>query len=191
MMLHAIVPVVLAVALDQAAIKEIEEFRKKHEEDYRRQYVTLAGLFALNDGVNTIGSAPASDIKLSASAPANVGRLIVSDTAVRFEPQPGANVRLEDRAVTAPIELKSDEKGPADELSVGGVSWWVHMSGDRRTIRIRDVNGAPAKAFAGFTWFPIDGKYRVVGRFIKDPSPATVKIPNQLGDEETYTTEGI
>jgi uncharacterized protein len=191
MMFRALLVMAFALSLDPAAVKEIEQFRAKHEEDYRRQYVTLAGLFDLKNGVNTIGSAATNDIKLPQPAPATVGRLIVSDTAVRFEPQAGAAVTLNDQPVTAPIELKSDEKSPADELFVGGVSWWVHMSGPRRTIRLRDVNGAPAKSFAGFHWFPIDAKYRVPGRFIKDPAPTMVKIPNQLGDEETYTTEGV
>ena len=68
---------------------------------------------------------------------------------------------------------------------------WVHMSGDRRTVRMRDVNGVAAKTFEGFHWFPIDAKYRVVGRFVRDAAPRVIKIPNQLGDEETFTTEGI
>src|SRR5262249_41098458 len=50
--------------------------------------------------------------------------------------------------------------------------------------------GETARAFDGFHWFPIDEKYRVTARFIKDATPRTVKIPNQHGDEETYTTEG-
>jgi uncharacterized protein (DUF1684 family) len=87
--------------------------------------------------------------------------------------------------------VKSDDKGPADDLTAGAVTFWVHMSGDRRTVRLRDPNGEPARAFAGFHWFAYDEKFRVVGRFIKDPTPHQVKIPNQLGDEETYTTEGI
>ena len=191
MLTRAIFAIALAFALDPVAVKEIEQFRAKHEEDYRRQYVTLAGLFDLNNGVSTVGSAADNDIRLPKSAPAHVGRLVVNDTSVRFEPQSGAGVMLKDRRVTSSIELSSDEKGPADELSIGGVSFWVHMSGERRTIRLRDVNGEPARAFEGFRWFPIDEKYRVPGRFIKDPTPTTVKIPNQLGDEETYTTEGI
>ena len=65
------------------------------------------------------------------------------------------------------------------------------MSGDRLTIRMRDVNAEPARTFEGFKWFPIDGKYRVTGKFIKDPAARSVRIPNQLGDEETYTTEGV
>jgi uncharacterized protein (DUF1684 family) len=181
----------LALVLDAATIKEIEQFRARHEEDYRRQFVTLAGLFNLKPGVNTVGSAASSDVRLPAAAPASVGRLIAGDAGVRFEPAAGATVTLKNQPVRTPIELASDEKGPADELTVGGVSFWVHMSGDRRTVRLRDVNGAPARAFEGFHWFPIDAKYRVVGRFVKDPVPSTVKIPNQLGDEETYTTEGV
>jgi uncharacterized protein (DUF1684 family) len=197
-----IVRTALAIALagavvDPAAVRETEQFRTKHEADYRRDYVTLAGLFSLHDGVNTVGSATTNAIVLPKPTPASVGRLIVSADRVRFEPAKAGTpegapyVTLKGRPVTAPIDLKSDEKDPADEHAVGGVTLWVHMSGDRRTIRIRDVNGAPAKAFEGFHWFPIDSTYRVTARFIKDPAPHDVKIPNQLGDEETYTTEGI
>jgi uncharacterized protein (DUF1684 family) len=184
-------------AVDPAAVRETEQFRTKHEADYRRDYVTLAGLFSLHDGVNTVGSAATNAIVLPRPTPASVGRLIVTAGRVRFEPAKAgtpegpSHVTLKGRPVTAPIDLRSDENGPADELAVGGVTLWVHMSGDRRTIRIRDVNGAPAKAFEGFHWFPIESAYRVTARFIKDPAPHEVKIPNQLGDDETYTTEGI
>jgi uncharacterized protein (DUF1684 family) len=192
----------LAIALagavvDPAAVRETEQFRTKHEADYRRDYVTLAGLFSLHDGVNTVGSAATNAIILPRPTPGSVGRLIVTAGRVRFEPakavppEGAPYVTLKGQRVTAAIDLTSDEKGPADELAVGGVTLWVHMSGDRRTIRIRDVNGAPAKAFEGFHWFPIESAYRVTARFIKDPAPHEVKIPNQLGDDETYTTEGI
>ncbi len=191
MIARAFLAVTLVVALDPAAVKEIEQFRAKHEEDYRRQYVTLAGLFDLKPGVNTVGSAAASDIKLPSPAPASTGTLVVSQAAVRFEPANGVHAKIKDREITSPTDLASDEKNAADEVVIGGVSFWVHMSGDRRTIRLRDVNGGPAKAFEGFRWFAIDEHYRVNGTFVRDKAPTTVKIPNQLGDEETYTTEGV
>jgi uncharacterized protein (DUF1684 family) len=192
MIARTVLAIALAlVAADPAAVRETEQFRANHEADYRREYVTLAGLFPLKEGVNTVGGAASNAIVLPKPVPPSVGRLVVSADRVRFEPATGAPVTFRDQPVTAPVDLKSDEKGPADQLVVGGVSLWVHMSGDRRTIRIRDVNGAPAKAFEGFHWFPIDQKYRVTGRFIRDAAPREVKIPNQLGDDETYTTEGI
>jgi uncharacterized protein (DUF1684 family) len=191
-MLRAMLVVAFAFAAsDPAHIAETDAFRKKHEEDYRRQYVPLAGLFSLKHGVNTVGSAPSNDIILPSTAPPNVGRLVVSADRVRFDPAPGARVTLKDRPVTSAIDVKSDDKGPADDLTVGAVTFWVHMSGDRRTVRLRDPNGEPARAFEGFHWFAYDERFRVAGRFIKDPTPHQVKIPNQLGDEETYTTEGI
>ncbi len=191
-MLRATVAVVLALAAaDPAHVAETEAFRKKHEEDYRRQFVPLAGLFALKDGVNMVGSGASNAVVLPRPAPATVGRLVVTADRVRFEPAAGARVTLKGQPVTRPIDLKSDEKGPADDLAVGAVTFWVHMSGDRRTVRLRDPNGAPARAFLGFRWFPYDEKFRVTARFIKDPAPRQVSIPNQLGDEETYTTEGI
>jgi len=192
MMSRAILAVALALAAaDPAVVKEIEQFRAKHEEDYRRQFVTLAGLGSIKEGVNTVGSAASNAVVLPKGAPASVGRLVVSPSVVRFEPAPGAKLTMKGQAVTAPVDLTSDEKGPADEIAADGITFWVHMSGDRRTIRMRDVNGEPARTFEGFKWFPIDEKYRVAGRFIKDPAPRSVRIPNQLGDEETYTTEGV
>jgi uncharacterized protein (DUF1684 family) len=192
MIVRMLFAIVLALAAaDPAAVKETEQFRARHEVDYRRDYATLAGLFSLKDGVNTVGSGASNAIVLPRPVPPSVGRLVVSASGVRFEPAAGASVTLNERPVVAPVELKSDEKGPADQLAVGGVSLWVHMSGDRRTVRIRDVNGTPAKSFEGFHWFPIDGQYRVTGRFVKDAAPRELKIPNQLGDEESYTTEGV
>jgi uncharacterized protein (DUF1684 family) len=192
MIARTLLAIALALAAaDPAAVQETEQFRAKHEADYRRDYVTLAGLFSLKDGVNTVGSAASNAIVLPTSVPPTIGRFIVSSARVRFEPAAGAPVTLKDQPITSPIDLTSDENGPADQLAVGGITLWVHMSGERRTIRIRDVNGEPARTFAGFAWFPIESKYRVTARFIKDPAPTQVQIPNQLGDEETYTTDGI
>jgi uncharacterized protein len=188
-----VVMALAGAALDPAIAKEINDFRAKHERDYRRQFVTLAGLSALKEGVNTAGSMSTNDVVLPASVPSVVGRFIVSRDRVTFEPHDGVEVVLKSQRVRTRVDLKADEAdGGPDELMLGhGVSMWVHMSGDRRTIRIRDDHGEPARTFKGFHWFPIDANFRIVGRFVKDAVPLTVKIPNQTGDEETYTTEGV
>ena len=179
-------------ALDPAVVKEIQDFRARHEVDYRRDYVPLAGLFSLDEGVHTAGSAPTNNIVLPKPVAPSIGRFVLKGGHVGFEPAPGAPVTLGEQPVTKPIDLKSDESGPADQLTIApGMTLWVHMSGDRWTLRMRDVNGEPARKFEGFHWFAIDPAFRVTARFIKDPAPRQVRIPNQLGDEETYTTEGI
>jgi len=129
---------------------------------------------------------------LPKSAPASVGRFVYQNNRVRFEPRAGAPVKLKNQPVTSPIELRSDGgTAPPDELVIGDLALWVHESGKRRAIRMRDPHGDVARSFAGFRWLPIDERYRVTGRFIKDPAPRTLLVPNQLGDEEVDTTEGV
>jgi uncharacterized protein (DUF1684 family) len=178
-------------AVDTVARKETEAWRAKHEADYRREYVPLAGLFALKAGPNTAGSAASNNIVLPKSAPAVIGRFVLNGKNVSFEPQSGAPVTLKGQPVTRSVTLKSDADAELDELAVGALTLWVHISGERPTIRMRDPNGETARTFRGFQWFPIEDSYRVTGRFIKDPAPREVRAPNQLGDEDVMQTEGV
>jgi len=166
-------------------------WRTKHEADYRRDWVSISGLATLKPGVNTAGSASTNDIVLPDSTPATVGRFVLGDAGVRFEPAPGAGVLLDKSPVSGPIDLRDDGAPEADELTIGEVRLVVHLSGDRRTLRIRDPNGPLARGFAGFTWFPIDSSYRVVGRFVPDAQPQHLRVVNTYADVDTYLSEGV
>jgi uncharacterized protein (DUF1684 family) len=182
----------IAAAPDASYRREVEKWRAKHEADYRKEYVGLAGLFALKPGASSAGSASSNDLVLPKSTPPHVGRFVLTGERVRFEPEAGVKVAIKGRELTGPVELKHDEvKDGPDELEVAGIALWVHLSGERRTIRMRDDHGEVARAFAGFRWFPIDEQYRVTARFIKDTASRSTHIPNQVGDEDVYTTEGV
>jgi len=188
----SVMPAGRIAAADAAHVKEVEAWRAKHEADYIKEYVPLAGLFFLRPSANTAGSASSNDIVLPKAVPASIGRFVYQNNTVRFEPRAGAPVKLKNQPVTSPVELRSDGgTAPPDELAIGDIALWVHESGKRRAIRMRDPHGDVARSFAGFRWLPIDERYRVTGRFIKDPAPRKLLVPNQLGDEEVNTTEGV
>ena len=172
-------------------IPAIEAWRARHEADYRRDYATIAGLFPLEQGPNTAGSAPGNDIVLPSSVPARIGTFVLTGKTVRFEPAPGANVRIKDQPVAAPRDLRDDSAPGPDELTIGAVRLVVHVSGEERTLRVRDPEGPQAKGFLGFAWFPIDLGYRVTGRFIRDAQPAQLSVVNTYGDVDQFTTEGV
>jgi uncharacterized protein len=175
----------------EAHVAAVETWRKSHEESYTRNYSTIAGLHTLADGPNTAGSDAAHDVVLPASVPPSIGRFVLTDNRVRFEPAAGGAVRLNDRLVTTPVDLR-DDGGPApDELTIGDVRLVVHVSGTTRSIRVRDPNGPLATGFLGFRWFPIDAAYRVTGRFIADREPRRLKVLNTYGDVDEYATEGV
>jgi uncharacterized protein (DUF1684 family) len=181
-----------AMAPDPGYVKKVEEWRARHEADYIRDFVPLAGLFYLDKREHTAGSAATNDFVLPGRAPAAIGRFIHEGDVTAFEPAPNVTVTYKGQPVVARIVLRPDGgSDPADELVVGDIALWVHRSGDRRAIRMRDPQGDVARSFAGFRWFPVDERYRTIGRFIKDPAPRELRIPSLSGDDQIYTTEGV
>jgi uncharacterized protein (DUF1684 family) len=176
---------------DEAYTASVNEWRAQHEASYREGYVTIAGLHALKEGANTAGSARTNDVVLPASVPATIGRFVLTGDKVRYEPAPNTPVAIAGQPVTSPLDLHDDATAEPDELVIGDVRMVVHPSGDTRSIRVRDPNGAEAKGFLGFTWFPIETKYRVTGRFIADAQPRKAKVVNTYGHVDEYTTEGV
>lgn len=170
---------------------QTEAWRAKHETDYRRDYASIAGLHFLVEGPQTAGSGADNDIILPPSTPARMGRFVLQGESVRFEPEPGAGVRLRDQPFTAPLMLVDDGAPKADELVVGHFRMVIHRSGARKSLRVWDPQGKEAAGFLGFRWFDIQPAYRVVGRFIPDAAPRTVKTVNTFGDDDSYTTEGV
>lgn len=169
----------------------VRQWRAKHEEDYRRGYVSIAGLHELKPGVNAAGSAGGNDVVLPPSTPAAVGRFVREGSNVRFEPETGVQVLLQDKPVTTAIVLRDDSTRQPDELVIGSVRIVVHRSGGHPTIRVRDPDGPQARSFAGFRWFPIDATYRVTGRFIKDGKVLPFKVANTYGGADEYSSEGV
>jgi uncharacterized protein (DUF1684 family) len=178
----------LDVAAHAAAV---EAWRAKHDDDYRRDWVSVAGLYPLKAGPNTVGRGSSNDIVLSAPVPESVGRFVLDKPRIVFEPAAGADVRMKGQALTGPTEVLGGDPPAAREITVGRVRLVIHTSGTTRALRVRDPDGPLAKGFLGFSWFPIDPTYRVVGRFIRDSTPRRLNVPNTLGDEDAYATDGV
>ncbi len=169
-----------------------EKWRAKHETDYRRDWVTIAGLHPLKPGAST---GRQRSVERHRPARGDTGE----PGPVRARPiRPSASSRrqsatvvLNGQAVTQPVELRDDRTPKADELVIGDVRLVVHVSGETKSLRVRDPNGELARGFLGFSWFPIDLQYRVVGRFIKDAQPQAVKVLNTFGELDEYKSEGV
>jgi uncharacterized protein len=172
-------------------VESVNAWRAKHEADYRRDWATIAGLHFLEPGTYSIGSAKGSDIVLPEGVPADIGRVVVADARVSYEPASGVAVSQNGKPLTGSVVLKAPGQDAADEVSVSDVKFAVHQSGKRLSLRVWDPDGEQARAFAGFTWFPIDANYRVVARFIPDAKPISLPVVNTYGDADVMPSEGV
>jgi uncharacterized protein (DUF1684 family) len=179
------------VAWNDEVVKEIEAWREKHEADYRRDWATIEGLYFLAPGTHTAGSGARNDIVLLPAFPERIGRFTLEHDVVTFDPELFVGVTINDRTPSAAVTLSDDDSDPTDEIEANGLSIVVHRTGERVALRVRNPNGERAKAFRGFSWFPISRDYRVLGRFIRDSVPHDEHVVNTFGDIDTYTSEGI
>jgi uncharacterized protein (DUF1684 family) len=176
---------------DLAAVEEAQDFRAAHEQSYRANWSTIAGLHFIGPGSHAAGSAATNDVVLPPSVPPVVGRFILDGGRVRFAPEPGVTTMLGGAPVTAAVDLADTSQPDTSRLTWGGVALVVHRSGDRLALRVWDPDGELARGFLGFSWFPIQADHRVTGRFIGDGQPRTLPVLNTFGDADMMRTEGV
>jgi uncharacterized protein len=171
---------------------EIRKFQLDREATLKSDtgWLTIAGLFFLSQPHTTFGSDPVNDIVLPASAPARAGAFELHDGKISVTASPGVSFQLADKTITS-AEIKSDAAGPPDRLGLGDLQLWVHMSGDRPSIRLRDKNSKLRKGFVGTSWFPVNTSYRVEAAYQPYDKPKALQVPNILGDIDTMPVPGI
>jgi uncharacterized protein (DUF1684 family) len=188
----------IAARADEASAyrASVEKWRQEYEADLTSDHgwLTISGLFWLHEGENRFGSDPTNDIVLPESAPAEAGYFEFHAGKTIAHIQPSVAATLNGKPVETAELLPDSSLGhtrPSDvRLSLGGLTLWVHASGDRYAIRLRDPNIALRRDFHGLTWFPIDESYRVVARFVAYDQPKQVPIQNLAGDSLALSISG-
>jgi uncharacterized protein (DUF1684 family) len=190
-----LLPLVVAVAsaqgtYDMAALNAFHAERQKVllADD---GWFTVAGLHFLNPGANTFGSDPLNDIVLDyADVPKQGGVITMNGTNVTIKAADGQTLTYNGKPVKeGPLKLAGGGQ-PADLITYQSTTFFLHYSGPRLAIRVRDKNVPLRKNFSGLKWYPANPSVRVVGQFTPLATPKTVQAPNILGDLEPFQVAG-
>jgi len=170
------------VAADSAYMQSIEKWRQAYDAKLRSNdgWLAVAGLFWLHEGQNTFGSAAGNDIVMaSPSLPAKAGYFDLHAGKTMVHVNSGVPITMGGKTVDT-AELRPDSK--VDRLVIDDLTLYVHASGKRFAIRLRDKNSKLRKEFKGPHWYPVDPAYRITAHYVAYPSPREVEIENILGD---------
>jgi hypothetical protein len=170
---------------------EIEAWRQDREKGLRTEngWLTLVGLYWLDEGENKFGSDPGNKVIFpEGKAPAVAGTLVRHGKEVQVRVAPGAEVTADGKAVTEPLALKSDATREPTVLHLGSVSFYIIQRGDKVGVRMKDSKSPALTAFRGLEYFPLQPAWRVEGRF--EPYKPAKKIPianilGQVADEDS------
>ena len=154
-------------------------------------WFTVAGLHFLNPGDNKFGSDPLNDIVLDyADVPKQAGVITMNGTDVTIKAADGQTLTYNGKpAKDGALHLAGGGK-PADLITFKSTSFFLHYSGPRLAIRVRDQNAPLRKNFSGLKWYPANPAASVTGQFTPIATPKTVQAPNILGDLEPFNVAG-
>ena len=174
---------------DPGYVDQVKIWQAEREENLKkdRSWLTVAGLFWLREGENTVGAAVSNDFVLpEGSAPTAVGVFKFHDRKATFHAEDGVTVTRDGK----PIETVELEMGEKHAIAINDLKMWLHYSGERLAIRLRDLNASYRKEFAGLDWFPVDPSFRVQAKFTPHAEEKKVEMLNILGDIEIFEAAG-
>lgn len=173
---------------------EIEEWRAGRDKSLRDEngWLTLAGLYWLEEGDSTFGSAPDNTVVFPAGkAPARLGTFHRQGEKVTLEVTPGLGLAADGKEVTAPsLGLAPDASGKPTMLSLGSLTFHVIKRPGKVGIRLKDKESPVLAGFAGVESFAVDPSWRIAARFEPYDPPKTIKVPNIIGTDFDETSPG-
>lgn len=174
-------------------IKAVEKWRSDEERDLKKEdgWLTLAGLFWLKDGINTVGAGRDFDVRLTPNfKQGKFGEIDFKNGAASLKVESGVEAQSDGKSIST-IDLVSDEKGKPTEIRTGSQTFYLIRREDRFGIRLKDSKSEARLAFKGQRWFPIDESYKVTARFEALPEPKELMVPNVLGGFFKMKSPGI
>lgn len=153
-------------------------------------WLTLVGLYWLEQGANRFGADPANPILLAGTdLPATAGSIVVDGDAARLEGAVPAVRVAGEPAADGP--LADDRSEDPTVLELGELRMFVICrGGDRLALRVRDRSAPALAAYAGMPHFPIDIGWRVAGRLEPEPSAEPMEIVDVTGIVTRETSPG-
>ncbi len=180
--------------IDLVAYKaDIETWHASRVEELKgpNGYLNLAGLYWLNDGINTVGSDPSNTVVFpEGKVPDRMGYFLLKDQMVMFESAPDVTVTNAGSAVRRLIAFHPDStKAPAMEF--GTLQWFVIKRDNKFGVRLRDFENSALTEFKGIDRYAVDPAWRLEADFTTPDSTRRIPITNVLGQTTLQESPGI
>lgn len=170
----------------------VDEWHQARESKLKEPdgWLTLAGLFWLQEGDNTFGSGPDNSLTFpEGRIPGRAGVISLKGDTVTTRINPGVEVLLNGAPVREAL-LYTSGMDSVPKLSHGSLTWFVIKRGNRYGIRLRDLQNDALVHFKGIKRFPVKADWRVQASFVAHPTPKQIAITNIVGQTSMQESPG-
>ncbi|HMJ68542.1 MAG TPA: DUF1684 domain-containing protein [Cyclobacteriaceae bacterium] len=179
---------------------DVDAWYNKRIEDLKSNngWLNLAGLFWLNEGINSFGSDEGNDIVFpSGKIAGKAGYFMVKGGMVTLIPSKDAGITIygqpvqKDVVVFHPDSARAVKQLQGSITRHGSLEWHVIRRDDKMGIRLRDLESDVLKSFRGIERYPVEYSWRVKAEFEPASAGATIDITNVLGQTTAQDLAGI
>lgn len=164
-------------------IKKINEWHQNRIESLKKKdsWLSLAGLFWLEEGENSFGSDNSNDIIFPKSKSSEfMGWFDLNEGIVSVRLRDGINITSDNKPVTEMI-LQNDNTGKPSILRYKSLSWFVIKRQDKYGIRLKDSENPEFDRFKGIERYDVDLNWKVEAKFHAYNPIKKIEIPTIIG----------
>ncbi len=169
----------------------LEEWRAQRYADLREPdgYLSLAGLYWLEEGEHTFGSDSTNNIVFPEKAPPHMGSFVVRDSTVTMRIANGVSVIVDSLAATD-VAMSDDLEGLPTIAHLDSLNWYVINRSRGLAIRLMNTESEARRDFAGIDFFRPEWNWRVEARYEPYDPPLEINMPSITGVDEKDTVPG-
>lgn len=164
-------------------IKEVNSWHAKRiaSLEERDSWLSLVGLYRLEEGSQTVGSDSSNDIVFPSKAPAQLGTITKNRDTVRMNINPGIEV-LHDGTQVSDMVLSSKNQEEVKILRHSPLLWYIIERRGNYYIRLKDTEHPNFNSFNGIERFPVSQKWRIKATFKPFTDPKVITVPDVLNE---------
>lgn len=168
---------------DASYINEIKNWHNERIKSLKSEdgWLSVSGLFWLNEGENSFGAALSNDIVFPEDkAPDFIGWFVLDNGQVRVKIKSDVQVFHKNTPVTEML-LRSDVEGDPTILAFGSLNWYVIKRDNKFGVRLKDSENPKISIFKEIERYPISSKWRIKAEFLPYNPPKKIALPTVLG----------
>lgn len=169
---------------------QLDDFyaRRHHSLTHETGWMRIAGMYWLNQGTNTFGSAPDNDVVFPQGfINEYAGSFVVSGDTVRLVNSFGLKITHNDEKTDTLLMYPVDQETRA---RFGTLEWFIIKRLDLIGIRLFNSHNELADSFTGFPRYPVLAENFVKAELVRFDDPEIIRIANILGQEDDFESPG-
>lgn len=193
--LGLVVPALVPADRESDSVEEytrsVDEWHEKRIERLTAPtgYLSLVGLYPLDEGTNRFGSGENNHLVFPDKAPKRMGTIYHANDRLELAVMPGVTVMHEGEPVDK-MFIETDRDGEPTILESGTFTFYVIDRTGELYLRLKDGESPLRTGFDGVERYPVDPTWRIEAEFEPYDPPKPITIQNVLGYEITEPCPG-